>query len=266
MNHKMIMILVVISALLQGCMTTTGKPYEIPPAPGKDKALVYLMRSNVHSGNLYQTNFFINDVKIVSLYDEGYTWVHLEPGVYEFAVGDDPSNKYLKFLMPVIGGHFYYVEYTQEGANILRNLPESDAIRRIVHYAYVAAPSNLSIVNTNTDVPKSLNTISDLVEYIGALSISRVCSDKDFLSDASMPKNNCFRHLKKYVRSCDKDTFAELNKLLRNEQEFSAFLKKTGIDFLVRNHKECLVKYYRSRSLESDTLKTPLNCLIAGGC
>ena len=95
-----------------GC-TTTGQPYSPPPPAPQGKALIYFMRTSVWYGNGWPTVFSVNNTKIVSLYDDGYSWIHLDSGSYKFSAGNVMHPNYLEFTMPIEAGREYILEYGQ---------------------------------------------------------------------------------------------------------------------------------------------------------
>ena len=131
--------------LLAGC-TTMGDKYAPPPPVPEGKARVYFLRSSVSFGNFWTTVFSVNDTEAVSLYDKGYSWIHLDPGTYKFAVGTMIKQEYLKFDLPVRAGREYYIEYNQEPAgyqrvrNVIRTVEPNFARALMEQYSYKAAP------------------------------------------------------------------------------------------------------------------------------
>ena len=140
--HKLIALLVI--AGLAGC-TTVGTPFTPAPVAPEGKALVYFMRSSVGIGNFWPTVFSVNDTAVVSLYDKGYSWIHLDAGLYKISGGTHLNNDYLKFILPVRAGSEIYVEYDQTptGYNTYRNqiraVPPNEAKAMIAKYNYLAA-------------------------------------------------------------------------------------------------------------------------------
>jgi hypothetical protein len=98
-----------------GC-STVGPAYTPAPPPPEGQALVYVMRTSVGYGNFWPTVFSLNDTKVVSLYDKGYSWIYVKPGRYKISAGTAMNSSYLKFVMPVEAQKEYFVEYTQEPA------------------------------------------------------------------------------------------------------------------------------------------------------
>lgn len=142
---KSVVLILLLTAA--GC-TTMGPPYTPPPAAPSGQSLVYLMRSSVGYGNFWETIFSINDVQVVSLYDKGYSWVHLKPGKYKFSGGNSLNPDYLKFNMPIAPGQTYYVEYGQSYAgynqyrNYIRALKPAIGENKIKDYSYAPADTS----------------------------------------------------------------------------------------------------------------------------
>ncbi len=115
-------LLLVLAVFIAGC-TTLGEPYSAPPPVPEDKARIYFIRSSIGHGNFWSSVFSVNDAEAISLYDKGYSWIHLDPGTYKFAVGTVLKGDYLKFDMPVRAGREYFIEYNQEpsGYQMVRN-------------------------------------------------------------------------------------------------------------------------------------------------
>jgi hypothetical protein len=130
--------------LVSGC-TTMGQPYSPPPPAPEGKSIVYLMRSSVGYGGAWSTVFSINDTKVVSLYDKGYTWVHVGPGQYKFSAGTTLNSDYLKFVAPVRSGQEYFIEYTQESLgypryrNVIRGVSPGVGKSTVEKYSYIEA-------------------------------------------------------------------------------------------------------------------------------
>jgi hypothetical protein len=129
--------------LFSGC-TTMGEKYSPAPLPSEDKSLIYLFRSHVTIGNFWITNFSINGKEVVSLYDKGYSWVHLKPGTHLFGVNSLAQNE-LKFETPIQAGKIYFIEHTQEPAgynryrNVIRMVPSKIGENIIENFSYKKA-------------------------------------------------------------------------------------------------------------------------------
>jgi len=130
---KNLVLAFLITWLLAAC-STSGPKFTPAPTAENDDALIYFMRSHVGYLGGYWTNFYIDDEEIVELFDEGYTWVHLKPGFYNFSAGFiiRPNLDFEIYIEP---NRTYYIEYTQESAgyNQVRNkfhvlLSESESI------------------------------------------------------------------------------------------------------------------------------------------
>ena len=163
---------------LAGC-TTFGPAYEPAPPPPAGKALVYLMRTSVSMDGTWATAFSLNDTAVVSLNDKGYSWVHVDGGIYKVAVGNPGHSDYLSFQMPVREGGEYYIEYTQETLaarrvrNIVRAIKRDDAMRKLSRYSYKAAeqatiPNPLAITGPKTDT-------SDEIDYVRLIALKNNC-------------------------------------------------------------------------------------------
>ncbi|MFC3153333.1 DUF2846 domain-containing protein [Litoribrevibacter euphylliae] len=98
--------LVLLVLILQGC--AMGPIYKDAPPVDNEKALIYLMRGDIHYGGGYATSFRINDSKVVELYDNGYSWIHLTPGTYKFSAGGE------RLSVKIEPGETYYIELHQE--------------------------------------------------------------------------------------------------------------------------------------------------------
>jgi hypothetical protein len=154
-----ILLLLVSLLCIVGC-TTTGQSYSPPPPAPQGKALVHFMRSSVTYGNFYPTIFSVNDVKIVSLYDYGYSWIHLDPGTYTFSAGTASNTDNVQLEIPIKSGQEYFIEYDQvrvehekyphriqKHRNRIRSIPPDTGKYHIVNYAYKKA-NNIEISNT----------------------------------------------------------------------------------------------------------------------
>ncbi|WP_256576716.1 MULTISPECIES: DUF2846 domain-containing protein [unclassified Pseudomonas] len=105
--------------LLMTVLTACGhnkpsKPYFDPPPPPQGKALVYMMRTQVLQGSLYDSVFSINDSAVVALNDRNYSWVYVSPGLHKVSAGQQPNPRNVRLTLPVEAGKEYFVEYTQE--------------------------------------------------------------------------------------------------------------------------------------------------------
>ena len=136
-------VLAVASLFVVGC-TTMGQPYSQPPPAPQGKALVHFMRTSVGQGNFWQTVFSVNDVNVVSLYDKGYSWIHLDAGTYKFSAGTVFNADYLKFNMPIQPGAEYFIEYNQESTypryrNVIRAVHPNVGKSKVEKYSYKEA-------------------------------------------------------------------------------------------------------------------------------
>lgn len=171
-------LVVLRSTALIGC-ATMGPAYEPAPAPTPGKALVYFMRTSVSMGGAWTTVFSLNDVRLVSLYNRGYSWAHVDGGIYKVAVGDVVNSDYLSFQMPVREDGEYYVEYTQEPLeanrvrNVARAIRREEAMKIITKYSYkpieyAAIPNPIPIAGPRTDT-------SDEIDYVCLIALKNKC-------------------------------------------------------------------------------------------
>jgi hypothetical protein len=107
-----IALLAITMAISTGC-TTIGRPYSAPPAAPEGCAFVYLFRTSVGQGIFWPTHLSVNDTKVASLYDKGYTWIYLDAGTYKFSAGTVFNSDYLKFVMPIEAGNEYFMDTTK---------------------------------------------------------------------------------------------------------------------------------------------------------
>jgi len=173
--------LLLILAGVVGC-TTMGSAYSPAPAPTDGKALIYFMRASVAYGNFWPTTFSVNDTVVVSLYDKGYSWMYLDPGVYKITGGTHLNNDYLKFVMPVSPGAEYYVEFTQEsiGSRTYRNqihaLKPEEAKARIAAFTYKAADTVVVQKWSPTSAPRARLSEADELEYVKKIAKQNKCA------------------------------------------------------------------------------------------
>lgn len=122
MKRKLYWLSVIVFALA-GCSLLPEKPPATPPVPTPEKALVYLLRSPIIAGHLWQTTFKIDGKPITSLYDKEYSWLYLAPGQHTFSAEFNREAD-LVFVSGIDAGKTYYIEFTQEiiGNNRIRNL------------------------------------------------------------------------------------------------------------------------------------------------
>jgi len=128
--------------LLMGC-AMGPKFTQAPPAP-EGKCTVYLMRSK-GPGDWWPTTFFMNDVKVVSLQDKAYSWIHLDPGRYKVSAGWMVGKSLnLGGDFNIEAGGTYYIEYTNDfepaaRTEIVRLLPRKTGASQIQDYKYSEA-------------------------------------------------------------------------------------------------------------------------------
>src|SRR6478735_6238002 len=134
-------IIFLILIFISGC--AIGPRY-VPAAPPPDgKALVYLLQTNTIQGDAYPTVFSVNEVKLVSLYDSGYSYVYLPPGTYLFKTNVALwGSKELQITVPIESGKEYYLEHTEEMESypryntIFRKISKVNASKIISEYRY----------------------------------------------------------------------------------------------------------------------------------
>ncbi|WP_017901595.1 DUF2846 domain-containing protein [Pseudomonas asplenii] len=129
--------------LLTGCgHTSSTQPYFEPPPPPEGKALLYMMRTQVIQGSLYDSVFSINDSAVVGLSDKTYSWIQVSPGLHKVSAGQSPHPKNVFLNLPIEAGKEYFVEYTQEypvEKIRLRNAKDGKAM--VKGYFYIPVPS-----------------------------------------------------------------------------------------------------------------------------
>lgn len=91
--------------LLTAC--ATGSVFQDAPKPPPDKALVYLMRPVVGGGSFFDTKFVVDGRPVVSLLNNGYSWIFLDEGAHQIKAGDRLMT------LDVRRSHVYYVEMRQ---------------------------------------------------------------------------------------------------------------------------------------------------------
>lgn len=84
------------------------------------------MCGDVGYGGGYATKFRINDKVVVGLLDYGYSWLHLDPGVYVFKAGRQRLN------LEIEPGKTYYLEYHQENLRMPAGNIRSSSIFKFV--------------------------------------------------------------------------------------------------------------------------------------
>jgi hypothetical protein len=75
--HRAVLILTM--ALLSGC-AAIGPQYAAAPPPAQDQALVYIYRVNTMALGGRGADFYVDDVHVVDLRRNGYTWFHVKAG------------------------------------------------------------------------------------------------------------------------------------------------------------------------------------------
>lgn len=176
--QKLIALLAI--AGLTGC-TTIGAPYTPAPAAPEGKALVYFMRSSVGFGNFWSTVFSVNDTQVVSLYDKGYSWIHLDAGYYKISGGTHLRNDYLKFFLPIRAGGEIYIEYNQTpaGHNTFRNqirvVRPDEAKAMIAKYNYQAADPVAIPKQLPGSKPKPRLSEADELDHIKKIAVKNNC-------------------------------------------------------------------------------------------
>jgi len=68
-------------ALITSC-AASGPLYQDAPKPKENDALIYIYRPSSWTLGMRDAYFYINDVNIVDLSDNGYTWLHVPTGGY----------------------------------------------------------------------------------------------------------------------------------------------------------------------------------------
>lgn len=91
---------------ITGC--ASGPSFQPAPAPQKNQALVYFMRGPVSTGSIRATDFSVNQRKIVSLRNYGYSWIYLDEGTYTFGANS------LRLRIDIAPQRNYYLNYQQE--------------------------------------------------------------------------------------------------------------------------------------------------------
>ena len=151
-------LLLIITALLTAC--ATGPIYQDAPPPVDEAALIYFMRGDITYGGGYKTSFSVNDREVTRLYDDGYSWIHLNPGVYYIQA----KGKELK--LNIESGKTYYIKYSQPvkfengkayWKNIVKSYSKDDIYEELKTFRlteatpYHLAPLNMRRKASNTD-------------------------------------------------------------------------------------------------------------------
>ena len=77
------LIILCVAALIVGC-AATGPAYEEAPLPKGSDVLVYIYRPSNFTLGGRDAYFYVNDVNVVDLSNNGYTWFHVPAGEYSF--------------------------------------------------------------------------------------------------------------------------------------------------------------------------------------
>jgi hypothetical protein len=116
----------IVVVLLNAC--AMGPIYQPAPEAPEGYGLLHLMRGDVYYNGGYATNFKINDVNIVDLYDFGYSWIHLKPGEYNIRAG------YGRKQVNIEAGKAYYLEYHQENIQMPSGRINTSAVLDLYDY------------------------------------------------------------------------------------------------------------------------------------
>ena len=146
---------VVFWALVLSACAASGPIYQAAPEPKETDALVYIYRPSIfNSGGLqtYDASFSVNEVNVVRLSVEGYSWFHIPAGDYKLTQGwsrlsggGDKLAINAKWLPRQ--KYYYrfetYSGYSNLGVNQLRwrvsRVPEDRALAEIVSCKYQQA-------------------------------------------------------------------------------------------------------------------------------
>ena len=132
-------VLLLLGGTLACAIRTTGPAFQSAPGPPTGQALVYLMRTRIESGNMWETTFSIDGRKAVSLYDKGYSWVHLPAGDCKFDAEIAPGI-HQGLYVDLAPGKTYYLQVTQDGyKRILRQIYGPLALDEISGHQYKPA-------------------------------------------------------------------------------------------------------------------------------
>jgi hypothetical protein len=145
--------LALVCTLLASC--ASGPVFQEAPAPGSDKALLYLMRPIVGGGSFWSTQFSINGTEVVTLTNNGYSWVILDAGTYEVSAQAGRSDP-LRRRLVLRPGSTHYVEMRQgetvdarytsySRQDLLQEIPVS-AARPVIEKMKYTPASNASAV------------------------------------------------------------------------------------------------------------------------
>ncbi len=86
MHLKSIFLSIFLSCCLFACTTASGPSYtDAPKAKASDEyATVHFYRTGAGNQFYGNTRLFINKKKVITIKENGYTWVKLKPGKYKF--------------------------------------------------------------------------------------------------------------------------------------------------------------------------------------
>jgi uncharacterized protein DUF2846 len=133
-------------------------PFQDAPPPQPDKALLYFMRPVVGGGSFWSTHFSVNGTEIVTLTNNGYSWVTLDAGTYQIStrlLKADPLQ--MSIVLRPGGTHFVEVReaetvdfrYTSSTRrDLLHEIPAATARQALENMKYTAA-SNVAAVPRN---------------------------------------------------------------------------------------------------------------------
>ncbi|MCC4798742.1 DUF2846 domain-containing protein [Enterovibrio norvegicus] len=181
----------IIFTFLQGC--ALGPVFKEAPKAPESMALVYLMRGDVLYGGAYPVDFKVNDHEVVSLYDFGYSWIHLEPGDYIFNANSSRLKK------TIVSGEVYYIEYHQDVSysksnnptfeNTLLSYDENEISEKIKKSRYQAS---IPLSKANISIYREFKDLNyDSMSMISFLKTNPLSLPSDSFSFVLFDDNDC---------------------------------------------------------------------------
>jgi hypothetical protein len=137
-------IILVVFFMLAGCSATGPVYRDAPKAPAVTGSIstLHIYRTGPF---LFGTDVFINDELLLSIPDDAFTWVRIEPGIHHFEINASAGAPAIHFEEELKAGVEYYLFLSVSGVRVAAAFVSKEQAMSTIPSLIYAAPAQTLI-------------------------------------------------------------------------------------------------------------------------